>query len=101
MGAMFKVWSWRERKTVRRKEEMAQNAAPQQEEAGHTVPRSLKGPGFLTRGCYVAPEVPMRRQGNLTAEQLHAETLVLNEHLSDNLSDGQGLTVSCPRLSPS
>lgn len=37
MGAVFKVWIWSGRKTARRKEEMAENAVPQQEEAGRIL----------------------------------------------------------------
>lgn len=41
-GAVFKVWIWSGRKTARRKEEMAENAAPQQEEAGRILPQGTQ-----------------------------------------------------------
>lgn len=44
---LSEVWSWGERKTARRKEEVAQNAAPQQDQAGHILDPPA---AVLTRG---------------------------------------------------
>lgn len=69
---------------------MAQNAALQQRRSRpNIVLRQPRGPGFLSRGHCGSVEVPRQRQGNLTAQKLHAETQVLNGHVCDHLSEDQ------------
>lgn len=94
---LSKVWSRSEEDSQEEARDGSECCTTARRSRPNIVPRQPSGPGFLSRGHCDPVEVPRQRQGNLTAQKLHAETQVLNEYICDNLSEDQ-VPVSCREL---